>query len=278
MKTKKSGKWTGAALSLLMAGTTLNTLADQSTATGRNEKSYTGMIVSVDPAEQRLKVKGMLFSKGFHLGSSCTYELQERTGVLSDLHPGQKVTVCYQKADGVLVADRVAQQPLRLEGVVRGIDPQNHALTVRHRGMETVFQTPADCRIALRDDKTGSLNDVQVGNRVTVTYEGPRNGLVARKIAQESRTFTGALTAMDLNDHTLKAKALTSAREFSVADHCAIMLNGKPAAGLDDLKLGQRFVFDYYDVNGVSIVTRIANVEETSKGLTAAERGNLMFP
>ena len=56
------------------------------------------------------------------------------TGAIGDLRPGQKVTVGYQDAHGVLVADRVTQQPMRDEGMVKAIDPATQTLTL-HLGV-----------------------------------------------------------------------------------------------------------------------------------------------
>ncbi len=280
MKTKTTNKWAVLGLSTLMIGSPLSMRADPAATTGKNEdeKTYSGMIVSVDPAGQWLKVKGMMFSKGFHLGNACVYQVQDHAAAVGDLHPGQKVTVCYQKSDGVRVADRVTQEPMCIEGTVKEIDAQKRTMTVRHHALDSTFQMPAECRVALHDDKSGTFSDVRVGNHVTVVYEGPRGALVAKKVTQDSIRFTGELIAMDLNDRTLKVRELMTPKQFTVADHCAIVINGKPVADLDELKLGQKFVLDYYDVNGVHIVTRIANAGENSKGLTASERGNLTYP
>ncbi len=96
------------------------------------DKNYTGTVVSVDPKESLLDVKGFPFSdKKFNLGDTCAYAIVgQDTGAVGDLRPGQRVTVGYQDANGVLVADRVTQQPMRDEGMVKAIDPTAQTLTL----------------------------------------------------------------------------------------------------------------------------------------------------
>jgi Cu/Ag efflux protein CusF len=176
----------------------------------------------------------------------------------SDLRPGQKVTVSYQNAEGVLVADHIVQQPIRYVGTVQAIDPPQHTLTVRHGAMDKEFQIADDCRVMFRDGKTGTLADLQPGYHVTVTYEMPNGKPTAWEIAQTSATFTGTLTAIDLDNRTVKAKAAFSSMKFNRADEFAIVLNGKTGGQMRDLRPGEELTFSYDDVDGVNVVNRIA--------------------
>ena len=161
---------------------------------------------------------------------TCAYNMVDTdNGSIADLRPGQKVTVNYRDADGVLAADRVEQQPLRYEGMVKTMDATNHTLVVQVRGMDRAFEIADDCQVALHGDKTGTLADVQPGNHVTVTYEIPNDTFTARKIAQTSARFTGTLTAIDLNERTVKAKSFLDTKKFNLGDNCAIVLNGELA-------------------------------------------------
>jgi len=226
--------------------------------TAKPDKTYTGTVVAVDPNGRMLEVKGFLFSKKFNLGDSCTYTIVGKdTGTLGDLRSGQRVTVGYQDANGVLIADRVTQRPLCEEGMVKAINPAAHTLTLHLRTMDKAFRLPDDCAIVLRGGKSGTLADIQTGDHVTVTYEIPNDKPTVRQIAQTSETFTGSLTAVDMNDRTVKAKTLFGAKTFHLGDHCAIVVNGQPGGQMTDLKLGSRMEFSYDDVNGVSVANRI---------------------
>jgi hypothetical protein len=270
MKTSRSKNWMAVCAAVLTATAAFRASADQAAPAARPEKSYTGTAISVDPKERTLAVKGFVLSRKFNLGDTCAYTLLDKNvGTVNDLRPGEKITVNYQDASGVLVADRVAQQPMRYEGMVTAIDPESHTLTVHVRGMDKTFQIADGCSVVLRDDKSGTLTDIQVGNHVTVTYETPHAALTARQIAQTSEAFSGTLTAIDLEEKTLKAKTLFGSKKFNVADNCAIVINGKTDGQLGDLKPNDKLVFSYDEINGINVVNRIAPADVQTKSVAA---------
>jgi len=263
MKTTRSINWMPVCAAVLMATAGYRALADGASANAtaaKPDKSYTGTIVSVDPKEHMLEVKSFPFSnKKFNLGDTCTYTIVDQdTGAVGDLRPGQKVTVGYQDAHGVLVADRVTQQPMRDEGMVKAVNPTTQTLTLHLSVMDKTFQLPTDCVVMLRGDKAGTIADIQPGNHVLITYEVPNGKPTARQIAQTSETFTGDLTAIDLDQKTMKAKAMFATKKFNVGDDCTVVINGKPDGKLTDLRPGESLMFSYDNINGVNVVNRIA--------------------
>lgn len=263
MKIKALRAWAVVCLSALTATAAYRASADDASANAtaaKPDKTYTGTIVSVDSKEHLLDVKGFPFnSKKFNVGDTCTYTIVgQDTGAIGDLRPGQKVTVGYQDAHGVLVADRVTQQPMRDEGMVKAINPTTQTLTLHVGVMDKTFQLPTDCEVSLRGDKSGTVADIQPGNHVLITYEVPKGKPTARQIAQTSETFTGDLTAIDLDQKTMKAKAMFATKKFNVGDDCAVVINGKPNGKLTDLRPGQSLTFSYDNINGVNVVNRIA--------------------
>jgi hypothetical protein len=263
MKAYKLCTW---GVAVLLVGAALSASADQASSkqaatSDRHEKSYTGTIVSVDHAAQMMRVKDVLglFHKTFNLADNCAYSLIDKgTGTAADLRAGQKVNVRYQDAHGVLVAERVTHEPMRFEGIVQAVDPQQHTLIVRKRMLDKVFTIPTDCSVVLHDNKSGTLANVKVGERVTVTFETPAGVLTARQIAQPSATFTGELTAIDLSERTLKAKTLLNTKQFELAKDCTLIIDGKPSHELRDLRPGDQLTISYDDVNGVYIASRVA--------------------
>jgi Cu/Ag efflux protein CusF len=270
MKTTRATFWMAVGASALTLATAFKAPADETATAAKPDKTYTGTVNAVDPNERTLDVKGIMLSKKFNLGDNCVYALWNKpAGAMGDLRPGEKVTIAYQNVDGVFVADRVEQQPMRYEGMVQAIDPTTHSLTLRRHGLDKTFEIANDCTVALRDEKPGQLTDIQIGNHVTVAYETPNDKLTARQIAQTSIEFTGTLTAVDLTEQTVKAKAPFSSKIFHLANNCTVVINGRPDGKLSDLKLGDKFAFSYDDVNGVNIVNRIgtaplAEMETTS--------------
>lgn len=253
----------------LLGGSVRTAWADEQATKARPEKTYTGMVVSTDTKEHVLTVKGWAFSKKtFNLGGNCSYELAGISpATSSDIRSGQKVTVTYQDAQGVLIASRVVQQPLQMEGMVTAIDPGQRKLTL---GSSRHVHIGADCKVVLRNDKVGAFTDIKIGNHVTITYEKPGDVPVAREIAQTSVVFTGTLTAVDLDERTVKAESSFTSKKFFLADNCAIVINGKTNGELAGLKLKDRLNFSYDEINGINVVNRIAPVgEETGTGTLA---------
>jgi len=263
MKTKALRAWAAVGLSVLTATAAYRASADDVSAkatTAKPDKTYTGTVVSVNPKENMLDVKGFWFSnKKLNLGSACTYSIVgQENGTIGDLRPGQKVRVAYQDAHGVLIADRVSQEPMRDVGMVKSIDPVAHTMTLHVGAFDKTFQLPADCDVTLRGGKSGTIVDIQPGYHVTVTYEVPNGKATAREIAQTSATFTGDMTAIDLDQKTIRAKSMFDMKRFNVGNDCAILVNGKPDGKLTDLRPGEKLTFSYDDVNGVNVATRIA--------------------
>lgn len=267
MKTTRSNTWvtwTAVCASVFMTGAMLPALADDAAAktapaAKSDEKSYTGTVISVDPKEHVLSVKGWtMMNKSFNLGDNCAISQLDHNGAtVGDLRVGEKVTVNYQDAHGVLIASRVLQVPMEFEGMIKAIDNDKHMLTLHQRGLDKQVQFPAECRITLREGKSGSMADLRVGNHVKVTYETPGNTPTAHQIAQTSIPYTGTLTAIDLNDRTVKAKAMFANKKFSLADNCTIVINGKTDGKLEELKPNDKLSFSYDEINGVNVVNRI---------------------
>jgi hypothetical protein len=179
--------------------------------------------------------------------------------VVGDLRPGEKVKVTYQNVDGVLVADRVEQIPMRFEGKVTTIDPVTHTLKLHRPTLDKQMQIAGDCKIVLRDEKPGTLADIHPGNQVAVIYETPGGTPTARQIAQTSLEFTGALTAIDLGERTVKARATFDTKKFNVANDCAIIVSRDKIDGrLSDLKPNDNLMISYDEINGINVANRIA--------------------
>src|SRR6266568_2129153 len=271
--------WTVVGAVVLVAVAGLTVLADQATPStptttataSTTGKNYKGMIVSVDPKEGVLKVRGGLFgSKKFALGENSTFvTLDKNAASIKDLRSGQKVLVVYQDAQGVLAANHVEQIPMRYEGSVKAIDPAKGTMTLQSRAMSREFRIPEGCKVVLRGNKSGELADIKPGHYVTVTYETPTGLPTVRQIAQTSQSFAGTLTALDMAERTVKAKSAFDTKKFNLTDNCAIVVNGKPGAQMRDLKPGDRFVFSFEEVNGVNVVNRIANTDVPETTATA---------
>lgn len=267
MKTYSLRKWTTVGLAILTSAA-FTAVADDPAVTQPQKtkaKTYTGMVRSVDAQNRTVTVKKFVGSKRFNLGDACAFTLADKNASsINGVRAGQKVTLTYQDANGVLVADHLVQKPLLHKGTVKAIDAEKHTLTV---GGKT-YQIADDCAVVLRDNKAGTLAEVKPGHLVTVLHEDPEGIATARQIAQTSETFTGSLTAIDLSEKTIKAKAAFGSKQFNLANNCTILLGGKPAE-MSSLKPGDKLEFSYDEINGVNVVTRIVPSNEPAKSTAA---------
>lgn len=267
MKTNITTKRTAALAVTLLGTLSFNALCDQAAMPASPEKSYTGDITSVNAQARVFTVKSWWLSKKvFNLGDNCACVMADNSnGSPADLRPGEKVTVRYQTAQGVRVADRIEQEPMRFEGTVAAIGPGTHSLTLHRPGLDKELRIAKGCNVMLRDNRTGTLNDIHAGDHVTVTYETPSGLPTARQIALTDAEFVGKLTAIDLNDKTVKATGVFSTMNFSLADNCTIVVNGRTDGKLSELKPDEKLAFDYEPINGVNVVNRIGPAPEQTK-------------
>ena len=285
MKTSKATTWLALGASALTVTAAFRASGDESmtaaptpnersAAAAQNEKSCTGLITSIDPKTHRISVQNWaMYTRKFNLGDNCFYaQVDNNNAPATDLRLGEKVTVSYQNSHGVLIADRVQQQSMRFEGTVTAIDNDKHTLTLHRPGLDKVLDYPNDSKITLRDGKNGNFTDIKVGNYVTATYEMPDNQPTVHQLAQTTIPFTGTLTAIDLNEKTVKAKTTFSNKTFQIADNCAIVVNGRTGGQLADLRLKDKLLFSYDEVNGVAVVTRIGPADEPAPAVASYSR------
>jgi hypothetical protein len=219
-----------------------------------------GTISAVDVGQRTIKVRQLLFAREYNLASDCAIALGNKTqSTLADLKPGMEVKVRYTDTQGVLVASQIDQAKEIRTGSVKLLDVKDRKLALDEGAFTRRFRVGDDCRFVMEHDKSGSLNDLQVGQRIRVEYVKNGDTLEAIKVEQPNATAIGTLNAIDADADTVKIKNLLSNQKFNLADDCRIVINGKPDGKLSDLRLGQKVAIDYRDVNGVYVATRIAH-------------------
>lgn len=242
-----------------------------SPAQSHGDKTFKGMSLRFDTGENAVWAKGFWGPKRFNIADDCKVNdfnaitSEKSSWSVKDIRPGQELEIKYINAHGVLVAHEITRHEMAVTGTVTVLDSGGHTLVVHRSGNNKKFVFNDECNVVLRDGKSGALHDVQPGHRVTVTYESPDGVDTARRIAQTSSTFSGTLTAIDLNDRTVKAKSFLDSKQFNLADDCAIVINGKLDGKLSELRLGDKLSLSYDDLNGVKVVSRIAMADANAE-------------
>ncbi len=79
----------------------------------KNEAAWTGRLTAVNADNHTITAKSFWQTKTFNVGDTCAVSaMDKKTAALSDLRPGEKVKVRYQKTGGVLIARLIALAPL----------------------------------------------------------------------------------------------------------------------------------------------------------------------
>jgi len=245
------------------------------------EKTYSGILVSLDPKEKVLKVKNYVFSKSFVMGENCAFKSSDNESApVADFRPGQKIDVTYRDASGVFIASKLTREQMVYSGKVEKIDAAKRTITVHQRGGTKKFNLPEACTLVLAGDRRstvengkGLLENVKPGNRVTIVYEVPDAKLVARQIDQTSKTYIGKLAAVDLADNRITTgEGAKHDKEFHLTEDCAIMNADKAEGRLKELRVGQKYELSYDEINGVNVVNRIAVAPAESPNRADASR------
>lgn len=244
-------------------------------AAAPQEKSLKGVVAAVSQPDKTIRVKNFWHTRTMNLADDCKVVFQDKPAASpADLRPGQQVEVRFEDAQGVLVAREIMQKNQTYRGYIASIDPAKRVLVVRHRMLDKTFRIADDCRVVLRDEKAGAPGELQPGQSVMLVFETPDGVATAREITQHSKTFNGSLTAIDLNERTLKARAFLGSRKFSLSSGCRIVIEGKPDGELRDLRIGDRVVFNYEDVNGVLVADRVGRETGTATEDTQAAKSS----
>jgi len=253
-----------------MSALAVTATADQMTASPYKEKAFTGKVDYVNADEHTLTVSDWLWHRTFDLGSNCAITRWDHSvGAFNDLRPGEKVTVGYQNAHGVLAADRVTQEAMRVHGVVKSIDPAQRQMVLHRWDHDRTFTLAQDCKVLLHDQANGALANIKPGDHIRAVFETPAGPEVVHEIAQTSVSFTGSVVAIDLPHRTVSVEDVLGTKQFSLANDCSIVMGNTTDAPMSDLRPGERLTVTYDKVNGVNVANRIAPTGPAPAAATA---------
>ena len=233
---------------------------------GKTEITWSGTLSAVDLRNHCLEGETWWYiPQTFVLGKQCDVSVmgQDKKG-LADLHPGDSLRVTYRDADGVLIADHIVDLSLRYQGTVQSVDPDSNTMTVGQGRQSRTFTLADEGKVVTAEGMDGSLYDLTPGDMVTIIYAQSNHSRVASQIHEMTLSYQGKLEAVDLPQRIVKAADALSEQQFSVADHCRIILAGNKSAQLKDLELEHDYTISYEQINGVKVADRITQV--TSPG------------
>jgi hypothetical protein len=264
---------------LLLAALPAGVNANPDPATQGQESYWTGTLTAVNTGEKTLRGERWRLPKTFHLGVQCAIStIDNKQAALGDLRPGEEVQIRYQDAEGVLVADRIAEKALRYNGSVRDVDLKAGTVTMAEAPLYQPFRAPkgfrlaGDCKVILWNGQEGRLADVRPGDQISVVYELPEGSQIAYRIREKTTTFEGVADAINLKARTLKAREGSVEKQFTLGRGCQVVRSGERSGHLRDLRLGRAYEFTYENVNGINVLDRIAPAPLAKTAETASLR------
>ena len=242
-------------------------------ASGSNDNTFTGIATAVNAQDKTIKVKQFLFNRTFNLADNCKIVMPDKSsGSLTDLRPGQKLEVRFEKDRGVLIAYQITRQNLTSTGYIDAINASGKLLVLRNGLLREHFVLSKDCTVTVEGGKAGSPDELKPGQTVLVNYEEQNDNKVVRSIERQGAMFSGTVEIIDSDNRIVRARTPLGTKKFNLANGCKIVVNGQVGDRLNRLGLGDQVVLCYDDVNGVLVANWISR--ENGSSSKAAQESN----
>jgi Cu/Ag efflux protein CusF len=149
-----------------------------------------GMVKVIDPNAHKLVLHTSWDrDRAFSLAEGCAVVLRDRpNGVLSDIKPGDHVTVIYEAPSGSDMAREVAQTSASFTGSLTAIDLRARTVSAKDMFGVKRFDLTKDCAIVVGGRTDAPLMDLQPGERLTFNYDEVNGVNVANRIAPAQNT------------------------------------------------------------------------------------------
>lgn len=120
----------------------------------------------------------------FHIANDCKVMLPNgHDGTLTDVQPGDRISVIYELPDGAAVAFRIRDRSSTFTGTVDAIDLSASTLKTKEMFGQKGFDLTDHCQILLDNGKPGHLKDLTLGQRYKFTFEDVNGVNVLDRIA-----------------------------------------------------------------------------------------------
>lgn len=158
---------------------------------------FEGHVRSVDLAARTVSIEPDHFGAGkrFKFAGDCQVWLRnDKVGALTDIEPGNHVTLTYELPDGRPTAELIWQTSEKYTGTLTALDLE--ARTVRAKTMfgSKEFNLGRDCVIAVNGEAHGRMSDLKPDESLVFTFDNVNGVNVVNRIAP-AQTTAGADTA-----------------------------------------------------------------------------------
>jgi predicted RNA-binding protein len=155
---------------------------------------YEGMVAAIDPNQHVLTLHREGFDKTIAIADGCNVMLRDnKGGVLTDIQPGDHVTVTYETPDGKAMARQIAQTSQEFTGAVTAIDLDSKIVKAKAATETKEFNLADNCAIIVNGRTDGKLSELRPDERLQFNYDNINGVNVVNRIApatEESKATT----------------------------------------------------------------------------------------
>jgi hypothetical protein len=150
------------------------------------DMAYDGHIAAINPTARTITLQRPMGNKDLVISPDCIVMIQgEKSDGLDALKLGDWVHVVYDKPEHQMrTACRIEENGAEFTGRVLAIDGADRSIKVAGLDGEEKFNLGASCPIVINGQLNGSLNDLRLGERVSLTYENHDGVLVADRVTR----------------------------------------------------------------------------------------------
>lgn len=153
----------------------------------QRDLQYEGEVAAVDTAEKTLRVRRGWRAREFRVPEKGVIVFSDGTRhPLGDLKTGQRVKVRYCTPEEVHLALKIEQLQLEFTGRIDVLDADRQLINAGNLVANHTFQLSDDCKFVLPGSGAGTIEDLQIGDRVTFVYEDIEGVPVASKVILEA--------------------------------------------------------------------------------------------
>ena len=146
---------------------------------------YEGMVKAIDPSTHTLTLQNRYGpDESLLIADGCNVTLrQNKAGVLTDIQPGDHVTVTYEEPNGSKTARQIAQTSAEFTGRLTAIDLDQKMVKARNPAETMKFNLADNCAIVVNGRTDGKLSQLQPNERLEFNYDTINGVNVVNRIA-----------------------------------------------------------------------------------------------
>jgi Cu/Ag efflux protein CusF len=145
---------------------------------------YEGMVTAIDFNKHTLTMHQRGFDEPMVIADGCNVTLRDnKPGVLTDIQPGDHVTVTYETPNDIRVARQIAQTSSAFTGRLTAIDLDQKMVKAKSTFETKKFNLADNCAIVIAGRTDGTLSQLKPGDRLLFNYDTVNGVNVVNRIA-----------------------------------------------------------------------------------------------